>query len=176
MVKAPALKSGDCVAIQQRTGLVTFHGPNLHQLGSSAETRERLIRALTSAEPIRVQRLTSNVRSAQSQDATPDIERGTWDVGQPILTFHGGSATGTLIGGSLRALVGLLGTRFAFEPRGTLLFLEEAQQRFSRFDRDLTTLRLADVTTRVNGIVVGECAGASAHRDIICVAPLLLPR
>jgi muramoyltetrapeptide carboxypeptidase len=74
-------------------------------------------------------------------------------------------ATGVLLGGSISALIGLIATPFAFDPANKVLFLEETDQRFSQFDRDLTTLRLAGVTTHVNGLVVGECAGASARES-----------
>jgi muramoyltetrapeptide carboxypeptidase len=137
------------VALHARTGLVTFHGPNLDRLSSSQETRTHLLRALTSVEAIGQVPVAGN--GATAADAWP----------APTLTLRGGSAQGRLIGGSLRALVGLQGTPYRFEPRGKLLFLEERDQRFSQFDRDLTTLRLSGITDQVNGLLIGECPGAS---------------
>lgn len=142
------------VAIQQRTGLVTFHGPNLSQLHSSAETRQRLWRALTTSEPI------GKISITNAQLAHEALDVGDLEVASSV-TFRSGTALGALMGGSLRALVGLLGTPYQFDPRGAIVFLEETNQRFSQFDRDLTTLRLAQVTTQVSGLVIGECAGAS---------------
>ncbi|MBI5876134.1 MAG: LD-carboxypeptidase [Chloroflexi bacterium] len=127
------------VAIHLSTGLVTFHGPNLVNL-RSPETRESLRRALMTTEPAgAIRRL---------------------DDPAPTATLRGGTTTGKLIGGSLAALVGLNGTPHALRPQNTLLFLEESEQRFSQFDRDLTTLRLSGITTATNGIAIGECVGA----------------
>ncbi|MEP7200541.1 MAG: LD-carboxypeptidase [Chloroflexota bacterium] len=143
------------VAIQQRTGLVTFHGPTAARLGSSDETRASLVRAITTSEPVVVPSPKSQVPGQKA-----DAAHGTWD--NSTVTFRSGQTTGQLLGGSLSALISLLGTPFAFEPRGALLFLEEADQRFSQFDRDLTTLRLADITPTIVGLVIGECVGAAA--------------
>jgi len=131
--------SGLLVAIHQAAGLVTFHGPSLVNL-RSPETRESLRRALMTTEPAgAIRRL---------------------DDPAPTATFRGGTATGKLIGGSMAAIVGLNGTPHALRPQNTLLFLDESEQRFSQFDRDLTTLRLSGITTAANGIAIGECAGA----------------
>ncbi len=127
------------IAIHQATGLVTFHGSNLVNLRGS-ETREAMRRALMTAEPAGI--------IARLADPSPTA------------TLRAGQATGKLIGGSMAAIVGLNGTPHALKPQHTLLFLEETDQRFSQFDRDLTTLRLSGITTATNGIAIGECVGA----------------
>jgi muramoyltetrapeptide carboxypeptidase len=127
------------IAIHQATGLVTFHGPNLVNL-RGAESSELLRRAVMTAEPAgAIRRL---------------------DDPSPTATLRAGQATGKLIGGSMAAIVGLNGTPHALKPEDTLLFLEEVDQRFSQFDRDLTTLRLSGITTAADGIAIGECVGA----------------
>jgi muramoyltetrapeptide carboxypeptidase len=149
------------VAIQQRTGLVTFHGPTAARFGTSAETRASLLRALRGAEP--PEKISSAPAGSAGDERKPSDD-AAWDANGSTVSLRSGCATGTLLGGSLSALIGLLGTPYAFEPRGALLFVEESQQRFSQFDRDLTTLRLANATTSVAGLIIGECAGA-AQRD-----------
>lgn len=138
------------LAIYQRTRLVTFHGPNLATM-KSAETAQALGHALTTKGTIGLidgRRETENAYTAV--------------FGHPSsITFRSGVATGKLIGGSIAALIGLLGTPLHPDPQHSLLFLEETDQRFSQFDRDLTTLRLAQFSTAVNGLIIGECAGAA---------------
>ena len=146
------------IAIWQRTGMVTFHGPLASRLGSSPETRESLLSVLSGKQGMLVvnQRLPGH---------TSDDDDAPWPSSPSLITYRPGLATGVLLGGSLSALIGLIATPFAFDPANKLLFLEETDQRFSQFDRDLTTLCLAGVTTRVNGLVIAECAGASARES-----------
>jgi muramoyltetrapeptide carboxypeptidase len=154
------------LAIHQRTGLVTFHGPNLATM-KSAETAQALGQALTRNAPIgKIPRERPQFQSPNEGDTNLDF--GIWDLGfeLPHVIFRGGTATGKLIGGSIAALIGLFGAPFHPNPDGALLFLEETDQRFSQFDRDLTTLRLAQFSTAVNGLVIGECAGANLKDNI----------
>ena len=127
------------VAVHQHTDLITFHGPNLVNV-KSAETRQALQHTLTSGEPVGV---------------IPRLADPS-----PTATLRGGITEGKLIGGSLAAIVGLNGTAHQLNPQGALLFVEETDQRFSQFDRDLTTLRLAGITTAVEAFAIGECVGA----------------
>jgi muramoyltetrapeptide carboxypeptidase len=150
------------LAIHQRTRLVTFHGPNLATL-KSTETAKTLQRALTSKEPIG--KILSPFRGHNSQSSAPKGAED-WGVDESVVTFRGGQATGKLIGGSIAAIIGLFGTPFHPDPQDALLFLEETDQRFSQFDRDLTTLRLAQYSTAVNAVVIGECAGAGLKDSI----------
>lgn len=76
-----------------------------------------------------------------------------------------GAATGRLVGGCLSSLVALLGTPYAIETEGAVLFLEDVAERPYRIDRMLTHLRLAGKFERVAAVVLGsfaDCDGTEA--------------
>jgi muramoyltetrapeptide carboxypeptidase len=71
-----------------------------------------------------------------------------------------GEARGPLFGGTLTQLVASLGTPYAFDPpEGSLLFIEDVNERPYRVDRMLTQLRLSGILGRARGIVFGEMKG-----------------
>jgi muramoyltetrapeptide carboxypeptidase len=76
-----------------------------------------------------------------------------------------GSATGRLVGGCLSSLVALLGTSYAIQTEGAVLFLEDVAEPPYRIDRMLTHLRLAGKLDRIAGLVLGsfaDCDGSDA--------------
>ncbi len=92
----------------------------------------------------------------------------------------GGVATGRLVGGCLSSLAALLGTPYAVETAGAVLFLEDVAERPYRVDRMLTHLRLAGKLDAVAGVVLGafvECDGTGddvvrdVFRDFFTGAP-----
>src|SRR6185369_11713570 len=92
-----------------------------------------------------------------------------------------GTAEGRLVGGCLSSLVALLGTPYAIETDGAVLFLEDVAVRPYRIDRMLTHLRLAGKLDRVAAVVLGSfanCDGRSEEdvatavfRDVFAAAP-----
>jgi len=92
-----------------------------------------------------------------------------------------GAATGRLVGGCLSSLVALLGTPYAVETNGAVLFLEDVAERPYRLDRMLTHLRLAGKLSGVSAVVLGsfaDCDGvadgdvaAEVFRDFFADAP-----
>ena len=82
-----------------------------------------------------------------------------------------GVATGTLIGGNLSLVAALLGTPWAWQPQGAILFLEDINEELYRIDRLLTQLRLAGVLDAVAGFVLGsfteEASPAALLRDTL---------
>jgi muramoyltetrapeptide carboxypeptidase len=71
-------------------------------------------------------------------------------------TGAGGSVAGRLVGGNLAVLASLLGTPWALETQGCLLFLEDVNEQPYRVDRYLTQLRLAGRLDGVAGVVFGH--------------------
>ncbi|MDA1183213.1 MAG: LD-carboxypeptidase [Acidobacteria bacterium] len=85
-----------------------------------------------------------------------------------------GTAVGRLFGGTLCLLAASLGTPFAFDPPpGSVLFLEDVDERPYRIDRLMTQLRLSGVLARASGLVFGEmrgcdeASGAPTARELI---------
>jgi muramoyltetrapeptide carboxypeptidase len=80
-----------------------------------------------------------------------------WEAEAPI-TLRPGKATGRLVGGCLAVLAAALGTPWAPDTAGTILFLEDVAERPYRLDRLLTQLRQAGKLERVAGLVFGTMA------------------
>lgn len=81
-----------------------------------------------------------------------------------------GTARGVLYGGCLSLLASSLGTPFAAQTEGKLLFLEDLGEKPYQIDRMLRHLKLAGKFERVTGIVFGEmldCASPGAPADLI---------
>jgi len=116
----------------QRSGLVTYHGPLVTELGRvSQDTQQAVVRALASWDDIIIQ-----------------PARGV--VVQP------GAASGPLLGGNLTLFCHLLGT--PFEPRvaGHLIFIEDRGEELYRIDRMLWQLYLAGWFDKIKGLVLGH--------------------
>lgn len=67
-----------------------------------------------------------------------------------------GRITGELTGGNLSLITFSLGTAFAIQTKGKVLFLEEVNEEPYRIDRMLTHLRLAGKLEGIKGIVFGS--------------------
>jgi muramoyltetrapeptide carboxypeptidase len=76
-----------------------------------------------------------------------------------------GKGAGRLVGGCLSSLVALLGTPYAIETDGAVLFLEDVAERPYRIDRMLTHLRLAGKLERVAAVVLGSFADCDGPAD-----------
>jgi muramoyltetrapeptide carboxypeptidase len=132
-------------AIQQRAGLITFHGPNLQDgFGKSDDMSPANEAALWRAV------------LADQQTATGGylIETTSADTGE-FRTVVGGTAVGRLTGGNLAVICGLMGTPFEPETAGRILFLEDVSERVYRIDRYLAQLSLAGKLQSAAGILLG---------------------
>jgi muramoyltetrapeptide carboxypeptidase len=122
-----------------RCGLTALHGPTVAgRLGGGAERYDRasFVSALTSAAPAGVL-------------AAPGLD-----------TVREGEAEGTLHGGNLTQLAASLGTPYAFDPPdGSVLFLEDVNERPYRIDRLLTQLKFGGVLMKASALVFGELRG-----------------
>lgn len=67
----------------------------------------------------------------------------------------GGKKTGRLVGGNLSLICATLGTPYAIEAKGNLLFLEDVNEAPYRIDRLFSQLRLAGILESVNGVILG---------------------
>ncbi len=115
-------------------GVVAFHGPHPHPPAFPDFARDGLLRVLTSTEPAGV---------------LPSAAGGRAE------TLRGGVAEGPLVGGNLSLLSATMGTPYAVQPEGAILFLEEVGEQPYRLDRLMAHLRLAGVLDAVAGIAVG---------------------
>jgi muramoyltetrapeptide carboxypeptidase len=119
----------------QRRGVVSFHGPHPATPELGAFSKHGLLHLLTRPEPAGV---------LPFPDGAPPAE-----------AIRGGAAEGALVGGNLSLVAGTLGTPYAVQAEGALLFLEEVGEAAYRVDRLLSQLRLAGVLDGVAGVVLG---------------------
>jgi muramoyltetrapeptide carboxypeptidase len=67
-----------------------------------------------------------------------------------------GHATGKLIGGNLSVLMGLRGSKFDFDYRGAILFIEDIAEKPYHIDRMIQNLRFSGSLSQLSGLVVGQ--------------------
>lgn len=135
------------LAIWKRTGLVTFSGPMLvSDFGREAGeyTIKHFYKALTSPFAL---------------GAIPPAPGVKNEVIRP------GRAAGRLLGGNLTLVAATLGTPYEVDTRGSILFLEDVDEKPYRVDRMLQQLRLAGKFRFAAGVVFGEFAGCEAEED-----------
>jgi muramoyltetrapeptide carboxypeptidase len=89
-----------------------------------------------------------------------------WDVGlsADVSGLLDGEAEGILYGGCLSILVASLGTPYAINTEGTILFIEDVAAKPYQIDRMLMQLKLGGYLNGVRGIVFGqmlECVQAA---------------
>ncbi|WP_448383957.1 S66 peptidase family protein [Desulfosoma sp.] len=89
----------------------------------------------------------------------------SWPFEQPQI-LHDGRASGPLVGGNLTCLTHLLGTPWAPNFHGSLLFLEDKNEAPYRIDRMLVHLALAGVFHAVKAVVCGPFVGCGDPDEI----------
>ena len=134
------------IAIHQRTGLVTFHGP----VAASDYPEDTL----------------THFRSMLMQAVVPhEIAAPTGHIAFEPPEYHPfvitpGQATGALTGGNLALLSSLAGTSFAPIFKKKIVFIEDVGEQPYRLDRMLTQLLQATDLAQAAGIALGvfnEC-------------------
>ena len=72
-----------------------------------------------------------------------------------------GSAEGVLYGGCLSLLAASIGTKYAFQPEGKILFIEDVAAKPYQIDRMLMQMKMAGKFEGVRGIIFGEMIDCS---------------
>jgi len=115
----------------ERAGCRCLHGPVVVELGEKRSYHARSLRDLLSGKPIELPIVRKQVLAA-------------------------GRARGRLLGGNLTVLTHLMGTRFAPDLRGAVLFIEEVGEQAYRVDRSLTQLESAGALRGLAAVLVGR--------------------
>ncbi len=66
-----------------------------------------------------------------------------------------GTAEGQLIGGNLALVYALLGTKYSYDFKDKILFIEDIGEQYYALDRMLMSLDLAGVFSKISGLIVG---------------------
>jgi muramoyltetrapeptide carboxypeptidase len=137
------------LAIQAKTGLVTFHGPN--GMGRwDTWSLDYFKRLLFDGEAVTLQ----NPTMLSERNALAQTENR-------VQTITPGTARGRVLGGNLTVLTTILGSAYVPSFDGAILFVEDVGEDFYRIDRMFTQLKLAGILDRVRGFVFGTCAECS---------------
>jgi muramoyltetrapeptide carboxypeptidase len=124
-------------ALLVKAGLVTYHGPNANeafQPGKNAAFRRALM------DPVQKTLIFSREKKG----------------GEAIRCEVPGAATGRLLGGNMTCLLRLIGTPYAPDFTGAILFLEDIGEKAYRVDGMFTHLRLAGVLDQIGGLILGR--------------------
>lgn len=131
------------LAIHQKTGLVTFHGPVMLS-GFTNYTIEHFRRALFETKP-----LGAVTNPAESNPLRPN---------HTLRTVRGGKGRGPIVAGNLTLISSTMGTPYEIDTRGKIVCIEDVGEEPYSMDRMLTQLRLAGKLAAAAGIVIGECS------------------
>jgi len=149
--------TGLLIPIHQRTGLVTFHGPDAGSFFEAAYTYHYFRKAVMSARPVGV-----------IIDPPPETWKPKYPPPRMVITQ--GKATGPLIGGSLTLIRQLMGTPFEIDTDGKLLFLEDVGEEPHSVDSMICQLLLANKLQNCRGIIFGEsvdCRPGKSRRNTL---------
>ncbi len=139
------------LAIYERTGLVTFHGP----VGSSTWntfSTDYFRKTVMDGEAVEM----SNPAGKKDNLVQTDDR---------IYTITSGTVNGRLLGGNLTVLSHILGSSYVPDFKNTILFLEDVGEQVYRMDRMFTQLKLAGILDKIAGFVFGKCSECPPSRE-----------
>lgn len=122
------------IAINEKTGLVTYHGP------MSSNFKDIPI-------------VTENSFNKTFMD---NKEVNLLEFDNTYTIMKNGKAEGKITGGNLSLVVASLGTPYEINTDGKILFLEETGEASYRVDRMLQQLKLAGKFKNIKGIILGD--------------------
>jgi len=133
-------------AIHKKTGLITYHGPDLmFTFGRSLtnNVKENIYKTFFEGD---VKFLKENER--WNNKVNKNFKKATWN------TLKSGLSTGQLIGGHLGTLINLIASGNIDSFENKILFLEGTGTDYE-VDSCLTTLKLAGVFDKITGLILG---------------------
>lgn len=135
------------MAIQQRCGLVTYHGPTANRL-LQFEKDDWSWESLAAAMGIGEKQVVAN------------------PPGEAIYSLRPGVACGELIGGNLSLVTASLGTPWEIDAAGRVLYLEDVGEAVYALERMLAQLMYAGVLDRAAAVVLGPFTNCrNAYRE-----------
>lgn len=76
-----------------------------------------------------------------------------------------GNIEGELIGGNLALIYALLGTKYSFDFKDKILFIEDIGENFYALDRMIMSLELAGVFSKIKGLIVGGMTNMGDEKE-----------
>lgn len=143
------------LAIFAKSGVITFHGSNAtsaFEPGNQTACRRALM------DPL-------------DPKGTVLFARGD-TYAKALKTVRPGRVRGRLLGGNMTCLLRLIGTPYAPDFRGAVLFLEDTGEKAYRVDGMFTHLRLAGILPQIAGLVLGQFDHTDAEERVRIAACL----
>lgn len=125
------------MAINEKTGLVTFHGPmavSNFLNGYNEETYRHFMEVLS----------------------VPQEKRELKNFSKNLEIINSGKCQGKIVGGNLATLIATLGTEYDLDYNGKILFLEEIGEKTYKIDRFLNQLKKHGVFEKIKGVILGD--------------------
>ncbi|KAA0129840.1 LD-carboxypeptidase [Chryseobacterium sp. SN22] len=76
-----------------------------------------------------------------------------------------GSIKGELVGGNLALIYALLGTKYSFDFKNKILFIEDTGENFYALDRMIMSLELAGVFNKISGLIIGGMTNMGDEKE-----------
>lgn len=76
-----------------------------------------------------------------------------------------GNIEGELVGGNLALIYALLGTKYSFDFKDKILFIEDIGENFYALDRMIMSLELAGVFGKIKGLIVGGMTNMGDEKE-----------
>lgn len=120
--------------LRQSCGFPTFYGPVVTQFGHTkgSTTADAFLNAVTTAGPVK------NFHMGMSR------------------VLKSGEALGELVGGCLSLINSSMGTPYELNAEGSILFIEEVNEKIYVLDRMLTQLKNSGVLAKTKGLIFGS--------------------
>ena len=139
------------LAIQRKTGLITFHSPSpMWGLGSPLNLSD------FSADYLWRAMLEEKYLNDDGHPLPPGYALTVPEKVASVRTIAAGVGSGRLTGGNLSLIIALMGTEFEIQTTGRVLLLEDVGERPYRIDRYLSQLRLAGKLDDVAAVILGS--------------------
>lgn len=149
------------LAVNKICNIVTYHGPMLiSQFGEYPDvleyTKKSFLKAITKNETQDV--LPSKEWTDEFLDSTKgeDIRSRKMKNNNSFEFIKEGYGEGKLIGGNLRIITGLAGTKYFPDFTNSIFFWEDSGISVDEIDRNLTHLKMLGVFDKIKGMVVGR--------------------
>lgn len=159
------------LAIYEKCGLVTFHGPVAASTFSDYSKKHSLELLMNPSTNYKVE-LAPVVQplptETQTEETAPNQASGALKDANLYKTeiITDGVCRGRLVGGNLSLLAALAGTPFALKSlKGKILFIEDVNEQPYRIDRMLTQLRQTVDLKQAEGIALGVFRGCNPRGD-----------
>jgi len=76
-----------------------------------------------------------------------------------------GTIEGELVGGNLALIYAILGTKYSFDFKDKILFIEDIGENFYALDRMIMSLELAGVFNKISGLIVGGMTNMGDEKE-----------